>query len=76
VRFGDYFLNSVLVTTVSVAAIVLLGAMAGYALSRFTIRPVARSSGCSGRPDDSGATRHGAAFFELRGMVCSIHAPD
>ncbi len=34
-RFGDYFLNSVLVTTVSVAAIVLLGAMAGYALSRF-----------------------------------------
>jgi ABC-type glycerol-3-phosphate transport system permease component len=34
-RFGDYFLNSVLVTTASVAAIVLLGAMAGYALSRF-----------------------------------------
>jgi ABC-type glycerol-3-phosphate transport system permease component len=34
-HFGDYFLNSVLVTTVSVAAIVLLGAMAGYALSRF-----------------------------------------
>jgi len=34
-RFGDYFLNSVLVTTVSVTAIVLLGAMAGYALSRF-----------------------------------------
>ena len=34
-RFGEYFLNSVLVTTVSVAAIVLLGAMAGYALSRF-----------------------------------------
>jgi len=39
VRFGDYFLNSVLVTTVSVTAIVLLGAMAGYALSRFIIRP-------------------------------------
>ncbi|MDD2765107.1 MAG: carbohydrate ABC transporter permease [Opitutaceae bacterium] len=34
-RFGDYFFNSVLVTTVSVTAIVLLGAMAGYALSRF-----------------------------------------
>jgi ABC-type glycerol-3-phosphate transport system permease component len=34
-RFGDYLLNSVLVTTVSVTAIVLLGAMAGYALSRF-----------------------------------------
>jgi ABC-type glycerol-3-phosphate transport system permease component len=34
-HFGEYFFNSVLVTTVSVAAIVLLGAMAGYALSRF-----------------------------------------
>lgn len=34
-HFGDYFLNSVLVTAVSVTAIVLLGAMAGYALSRF-----------------------------------------
>jgi ABC-type glycerol-3-phosphate transport system permease component len=34
-HFGDYFFNSVLVTTVSVTAIVLLGAMAGYALSRF-----------------------------------------
>jgi len=34
-QFGDYLLNSVLVTTVSVSAIVLLGAMAGYALSRF-----------------------------------------
>src|SRR5688572_2138719 len=34
-RFGDYFFNSVLVTTVSVSLIVLLGAMAGYALSRF-----------------------------------------
>lgn len=34
-RFSVYFLNSVLVTGVSVAAIVLLGAMAGYALGRF-----------------------------------------
>jgi ABC-type glycerol-3-phosphate transport system permease component len=34
-RFGDYFFNSVLITGASVAAIVLLGAMAGYALSRF-----------------------------------------
>ena len=34
-HFGNYFFNSVLVTSVSVAAILLLGAMAGYALSRF-----------------------------------------
>lgn len=34
-RFGDYFFNSALVTSVSVSLIVLLGAMAGYALSRF-----------------------------------------
>ena len=34
-RFGDYFLNSVLVTTAAVAGILLLGSMAGYALSRF-----------------------------------------
>jgi ABC-type glycerol-3-phosphate transport system permease component len=34
-RFGDYFLNSVIVTGVSVAAIVLFGAMAAYALVRF-----------------------------------------
>lgn len=34
-RFGDYFLNSVLVTGSSVALIVLLGAMAAYALARF-----------------------------------------
>ena len=34
-RFGDYFFNSVLVTSVSVAGIVLFGAMAAYALSRF-----------------------------------------
>lgn len=34
-RFGDYFFNSVLVTTTSVALIVALGAMAAYALARF-----------------------------------------
>jgi ABC-type glycerol-3-phosphate transport system permease component len=34
-RFGAYFLNSVIVTGVSVALIVLLGAMAAYALARF-----------------------------------------
>lgn len=34
-RFGDYFLNSVVVTMTSVALIVLLGAMAAYALARF-----------------------------------------
>jgi ABC-type glycerol-3-phosphate transport system permease component len=34
-RFGDYFLNSVLVTGVSVALITALGAMAAYALARF-----------------------------------------
>jgi len=34
-RFGDYFINSVLVTVTSVALIVLLGAMAAYALARF-----------------------------------------
>ncbi|MDB6168869.1 MAG: transporter permease [Verrucomicrobia bacterium] len=34
-RFGDYFLNSVLVTAGSVALIVGLGAMAAYALARF-----------------------------------------
>jgi ABC-type glycerol-3-phosphate transport system permease component len=34
-KFGDYFLNSVLVTGVSVSLIVLLGAMAAYALARF-----------------------------------------
>ena len=34
-RFGEYFLNSVLVTTVSVTAILVLGSMAAYALSRF-----------------------------------------
>jgi len=34
-RFGDYFFNSVLVTTTSVTLIVLLGAMTAYALTRF-----------------------------------------
>jgi ABC-type glycerol-3-phosphate transport system permease component len=34
-RLGDYFFNSVLVTTVSVGLIVALGAMAAYALARF-----------------------------------------
>jgi ABC-type glycerol-3-phosphate transport system permease component len=34
-RFGDYFLNSILVTVTSVALIVLLGAMSAYALARF-----------------------------------------
>ncbi|CAM3132690.1 carbohydrate ABC transporter permease [Rariglobus hedericola] len=34
-RFGDYFINSVLVTLTSVALIVMLGAMAAYALARF-----------------------------------------
>lgn len=34
-RFGEYFFNSVLVTTTSVTLIVALGAMAAYALARF-----------------------------------------
>lgn len=34
-RFGDYFFNSVIVTLSAVALIVLLGAMAAYALARF-----------------------------------------
>lgn len=34
-HFADYFFNSVLVTTASVALIVMLGAMAAYALARF-----------------------------------------
>jgi ABC-type glycerol-3-phosphate transport system permease component len=34
-RFGEYFLNSVVVTVTSVGAIVALGAMAAYALARF-----------------------------------------
>lgn len=34
-HFGGYFLNSVLVTTTSVAGILLFGSMAAYALSRF-----------------------------------------
>jgi ABC-type glycerol-3-phosphate transport system permease component len=35
-HFGAYFLNSVVVTVASVSLIVVLGAMAAYALSRFT----------------------------------------
>lgn len=34
-RFGEYLLSSVSVTLVSVAGILILGSMAGYALSRF-----------------------------------------
>lgn len=34
-RFGEYFINSVLVTSASVVLIVALGAMAAYALTRF-----------------------------------------
>ena len=34
-RFGEYFLNSVFVTSVSVTLIVALGAMTAYALARF-----------------------------------------
>jgi ABC-type glycerol-3-phosphate transport system permease component len=41
-HFGDYFLNSVAVTGASVALIVALGAMAAYALARFT-HPVGRA---------------------------------
>lgn len=37
-QFGEYFFNSVLVTTCSVALIVMLGAMAAYALARFQHR--------------------------------------
>jgi ABC-type glycerol-3-phosphate transport system permease component len=40
-RFGDYFFNSVFVTSVSVTLIVALGAMAAYALARF-YHPAAR----------------------------------
>ena len=35
-HFGDYFLNSVIVTGASVALIVALGSMAAYALARFS----------------------------------------
>ena len=41
-RFGDYFFNSVLVTTASVALIVMLGAMAAYALARYS-HPLGRA---------------------------------
>lgn len=36
-RFGDYFFNSLLVTSASVALITGLGAMAAYALARFAL---------------------------------------
>jgi ABC-type glycerol-3-phosphate transport system permease component len=42
-RLGDYFFNSVLVTTVSVALIVSLGAMAAYALARYR-HPLGRAA--------------------------------
>jgi len=78
VRYCDYFLNSVLVTTVSVAAIVLLGRHGGVCAE--SILPSGRSRGLlavPGRPDDSGAISHGAAFtLNCAGWVCSIHAPD
>ncbi len=37
-RFGQYFQNSVIVTAASVAILVVLGAMASYALGRFRFR--------------------------------------
>jgi ABC-type glycerol-3-phosphate transport system permease component len=40
-HFGEYFVNSVVVTGISVALIVALGAMASYALARFS-HPVGR----------------------------------
>jgi ABC-type glycerol-3-phosphate transport system permease component len=42
-HFGEYFLNSVVVTGTSVAFIVVLGAMAAYALARFA-HPVGRAA--------------------------------
>ena len=42
-RLKDYFLNSVVVTAGSVAAIVALGAMAAYALARFS-HPLGRTA--------------------------------
>jgi ABC-type glycerol-3-phosphate transport system permease component len=41
--FGDYFLNSAVITVVSVTAIVALGAMAAYALARFS-HPLGRAA--------------------------------
>ncbi len=41
-RFGDYFFNSVFVTTASVVLIVMLGAMAAYALARYS-HPLSRA---------------------------------
>ncbi|HWA09888.1 MAG TPA: carbohydrate ABC transporter permease [Opitutaceae bacterium] len=42
-HFGDYFLNSAIVTITSVLLIVMLGAMAAYALTRFH-HPLARGA--------------------------------
>lgn len=42
-HFGEYFLNSVVVTSTSVILIVLLGAMAAYALARF-YHPAAKAA--------------------------------
>ena len=37
-RFGDYFLNSVITTTPSVAGVVALSCLAGYGFARFVFR--------------------------------------
>jgi ABC-type glycerol-3-phosphate transport system permease component len=42
-RLGDYFANSAIVTAVSVVSIVALGAMAAYALARFS-HPLGRAA--------------------------------
>ncbi len=42
-RFGDYFLHSVVITGVSVALIVFIGARAAYALARFS-NPLGRAT--------------------------------
>lgn len=37
-RFGDYFINSIMVTIPTVIAVVVLSALAGYGISRFKFR--------------------------------------
>jgi raffinose/stachyose/melibiose transport system permease protein len=37
-RFGDYFINSIMVTVPTVIAVVVLSALAGYGISRFKFR--------------------------------------
>lgn len=37
-RFGDYFLNSVIITVPSVIGVVVLSALAGYGVARFRFR--------------------------------------